>query len=89
MTPLDSEKMLSLLHRSDLSTDEEDAVHCRMNKYEKKIDSLMHAVRTLKSEVRRPADSGFVAGRLGTGVEPRCSGRPLRPLISLLKKTKN
>lgn len=53
MTPLDSEKMLSLLHRSDLSTDEEDAVHCRMNKYEKKFDSLMHAVGTLKSEVRR------------------------------------
>lgn len=53
ITPPDSEKMLSVLRLSDLSTDEEDAVHCKMNEYEKKIDSLMNVVGTLKNEVRR------------------------------------
>uniref|UniRef100_A0A8B9ZIC3 Outer dense fiber protein 2 n=1 Tax=Anas platyrhynchos TaxID=8839 RepID=A0A8B9ZIC3_ANAPL len=53
ITPPDSEKMLSVLRLSDLSTDEEDAVCCKMNEYEKKIDSLMNAVGTLKNEVRR------------------------------------
>lgn len=41
-----------MLRLSDLSTDEDDAIHCRMNKYEKKIDSLMNVVGTLKNEVR-------------------------------------
>ncbi|KAM6316272.1 outer dense fiber protein 2 isoform 2-T2 [Podargus strigoides] len=49
-TPPDSEKMLSGLHLSDLSTDEEDAVLCKINKYEKKIDSLMNEVGMLKNE---------------------------------------
>ncbi|KAJ6654600.1 hypothetical protein lerEdw1_006753 [Lerista edwardsae] len=50
ITPPDSDKLLSVLRLSDLSTDEEDAIHCRMNKYEKKIDSLMNVVGTLKNE---------------------------------------
>ncbi|XP_068513505.1 outer dense fiber protein 2 isoform X2 [Anas acuta] len=52
ITPPDSEKMLSVLRLSDLSTDEEDAVCCKMNEYEKKIDSLMNAVGTLKNEAK-------------------------------------
>jgi len=36
---------------SDLSTDEEDQVHGQMRNYEKKIDSLMSEVGTLKNEV--------------------------------------
>ncbi|XP_008947799.1 PREDICTED: outer dense fiber protein 2 isoform X1 [Merops nubicus] len=52
MTPPDTEKMLSVLRLSDLSTDEEDAVCCKMNEYEKKIDSLMSTVGTLKNEAK-------------------------------------
>uniref|UniRef100_A0A8D0HD48 Outer dense fiber protein 2 n=1 Tax=Sphenodon punctatus TaxID=8508 RepID=A0A8D0HD48_SPHPU len=52
ITPPDSEKLLSVLRLSDLSTDEEDAIHCKMNKYEKKIDSLMNVVGTLKNEAK-------------------------------------
>uniref|UniRef100_A0A8C0BQE7 Outer dense fiber protein 2 n=1 Tax=Buteo japonicus TaxID=224669 RepID=A0A8C0BQE7_9AVES len=52
ITPPDSEKMLSVLRLSDLSTDEEDAVYCKMNKCEKKLDSLMNVVGTLKNEVK-------------------------------------
>uniref|UniRef100_A0A8C3S088 Outer dense fiber protein 2 n=1 Tax=Chelydra serpentina TaxID=8475 RepID=A0A8C3S088_CHESE len=52
ITPPDSEKLLSVLRLSDLSTDEEDAIHSKMNKYEKKIDSLMNVVGTLKSEAK-------------------------------------
>uniref|UniRef100_A0A8B9I689 Outer dense fiber protein 2 n=1 Tax=Anser brachyrhynchus TaxID=132585 RepID=A0A8B9I689_9AVES len=52
ITPPDSEKMLSVLRLSDLSTDEEDAVCCKMNEYEKKIDSLMNTVGTLKNEAK-------------------------------------
>ncbi|XP_054853967.1 outer dense fiber protein 2 isoform X2 [Eublepharis macularius] len=50
ITPPDSEKLLSVLRLSDLSTDEEDTIHCKMNKYEKKIDSLLNVVGTLKNE---------------------------------------
>ncbi|XP_025966578.2 outer dense fiber protein 2 isoform X1 [Dromaius novaehollandiae] len=52
ITPSDSEKLLSVLRLSDLSTDEEDAVCCKMNEYEKKIDSLMNVVGTLKNEAK-------------------------------------
>ncbi|XP_009707961.1 PREDICTED: outer dense fiber protein 2 isoform X1 [Cariama cristata] len=52
ITPPDSEKMLSVLRLSGLSTDEEDAVYCKMNEYEKKIDSLMNVVGTLKNEAK-------------------------------------
>uniref|UniRef100_A0A8D1SHU8 Outer dense fiber protein 2 n=1 Tax=Sus scrofa TaxID=9823 RepID=A0A8D1SHU8_PIG len=37
---------------SDLSTEDEDSGHCKMNRYDKKIDSLMNAVGCLKSEVK-------------------------------------
>lgn len=45
--------MQSVLRLSDLSTDDDDATCSKMNKYEKKIDSLMNMVGTLKKEVRR------------------------------------
>uniref|UniRef100_V9KBV6 Outer dense fiber protein 2 n=1 Tax=Callorhinchus milii TaxID=7868 RepID=V9KBV6_CALMI len=51
ITPLDGEKLHSTLHLSDLSTEEEDAVHEKMNQYEKKIRSLMNEVGTLKNEI--------------------------------------
>ncbi|XP_027733579.1 outer dense fiber protein 2 isoform X1 [Empidonax traillii] len=51
VTP-DSERMQSVLRLSDLSTDDDDAGCCKMNKYEKKIDSLMNMVGTLKKEVK-------------------------------------
>ncbi|KAM6431040.1 outer dense fiber protein 2 [Liasis olivaceus] len=65
ITPPDSEKLLSVLRLSDLSTDEEDAIHCKMNKYEKKIDSLLNVVGTLKNEVKMPKS------------EPRCVAKRL------------
>uniref|UniRef100_A0A6G1RV02 Outer dense fiber protein 2 n=1 Tax=Hypotaenidia okinawae TaxID=2861861 RepID=A0A6G1RV02_9GRUI len=52
ITPSDSEKMFPVLHLSDLSTDEEDALFCKINKYEKKIGSLMNVVGTLKNEAK-------------------------------------
>ncbi|PKK24259.1 outer dense fiber of sperm tails 2, transcript variant X1 [Columba livia] len=52
ITPPDSEKLLSVLRLSDLSTDEEDAVCGKMNEYERKINSLMNTVGTLKNEVK-------------------------------------
>uniref|UniRef100_A0A670Z6K0 Outer dense fiber protein 2 n=1 Tax=Pseudonaja textilis TaxID=8673 RepID=A0A670Z6K0_PSETE len=66
ITPPDSDKLLSVLRLSDLSTDEEDAIHCKMNKYEKKIDSLLNVVGTLKNEVKMPkaVGTGCVAKRL-------------------------
>lgn len=47
--------MIPVLRLSDLSTDEEDAVCCKMNEYERRIDSLMNVVGTLKNEVRGPS----------------------------------
>ncbi|XP_063000949.1 outer dense fiber protein 2 isoform X1 [Elgaria multicarinata webbii] len=66
ITPPDSEKLLSVLRLSDLSTDEEDAIHCKMNKYEKKIDSLLNVVGSLKNEVKMPKrdDQRCVAKRI-------------------------
>ncbi|XP_029141767.1 outer dense fiber protein 2 isoform X1 [Protobothrops mucrosquamatus] len=67
ITPPDSDKLLSVLRLSDLSTDEEDAIHCKMNKYEKKIDSLLNVVGTLKNEVKcqpKIVGTGCVAKRL-------------------------
>ncbi|XP_015734652.1 outer dense fiber protein 2 isoform X2 [Coturnix japonica] len=52
ITPPDSDKMIPVLRLSDLSTDEEDAVCCKMNEYERRIDSLMNVVGTLKNEAR-------------------------------------
>ncbi|XP_038637482.1 outer dense fiber protein 2 isoform X4 [Scyliorhinus canicula] len=52
ITPVDTaEKFHSTLHLSDLSTDEEEAVHGKMNEYEKKIDCLMNQVGSLKNEI--------------------------------------
>lgn len=45
--------MQSVMRLSDLSTDDDDPACCKINKYEKKIDSLMNMVGTLKKEVRR------------------------------------
>uniref|UniRef100_A0AAY4CST4 Outer dense fiber protein 2 n=1 Tax=Denticeps clupeoides TaxID=299321 RepID=A0AAY4CST4_9TELE len=51
ITPLsEPDRAPSALHLEDLSTDEEEALHGRMNQYEKKIDSLMTEVSSLKSE---------------------------------------
>ncbi|XP_072344924.1 outer dense fiber protein 2 isoform X4 [Scyliorhinus torazame] len=51
ITPVDTEKFHSTLHLSDLSTDEEEAVHGKMNEYEKKIECLMNQVGSLKNEI--------------------------------------
>ncbi|KAM4020155.1 outer dense fiber protein 2 isoform 3-T3 [Anomaloglossus baeobatrachus] len=53
ITPPDMEKMMSALRMSDLSTDEEEYMRGKINSYEKKIDSLMCEVGTLKSEVQQ------------------------------------
>ncbi|XP_042686611.1 outer dense fiber protein 2 isoform X2 [Centrocercus urophasianus] len=52
ITPPDSKRMMPVLRLSDLSTDEEDAVYCKMNEYERKIDSLRNVVGTLKNEAK-------------------------------------
>lgn len=51
--PSECERMQSVLHLSDLSTEDDDPACCKINKYGKKIDSLMNMVGTLKKEVRR------------------------------------
>ncbi|XP_058709807.1 outer dense fiber protein 2 isoform X1 [Poecile atricapillus] len=48
----ESERMQSVLRLSDLSTDDDDPACCKINKYEKKLDSLMNMVGTLKQEVK-------------------------------------
>uniref|UniRef100_A0A8B9L7G7 Outer dense fiber protein 2 n=1 Tax=Astyanax mexicanus TaxID=7994 RepID=A0A8B9L7G7_ASTMX len=51
ITPMaDLEPSQTALRMEDLSTDEEEALHGRINQYEKKIDSLMTEVSTLKNE---------------------------------------
>ncbi|XP_066223067.1 outer dense fiber protein 2 isoform X3 [Saccopteryx leptura] len=52
VTPPSSEKLVSVMRLSDLSTEDDDSGHCKMNQYDKKIDSLMNAVGCLKSEVK-------------------------------------
>ncbi|XP_069774964.1 outer dense fiber protein 2-like isoform X6 [Narcine bancroftii] len=51
ITPVGTEKFHSTLHLSDLSTDDEEVLHGKMNQYEKKINCLMKEVGSLKSEV--------------------------------------
>ncbi|XP_063030488.1 outer dense fiber protein 2 isoform X2 [Melospiza melodia melodia] len=46
------DRMQSVMRLSDLSTDDDDPACCKINKYEKKIDSLMNMVGTLKKEVK-------------------------------------
>uniref|UniRef100_A0A672LYD0 Outer dense fiber protein 2 n=1 Tax=Sinocyclocheilus grahami TaxID=75366 RepID=A0A672LYD0_SINGR len=50
--PQEPECSQSPLRIEDLSTDEEEALHGRINQYERKIDSLMTEVSSLKNEVR-------------------------------------
>ncbi|XP_011843202.1 PREDICTED: outer dense fiber protein 2 isoform X8 [Mandrillus leucophaeus] len=52
ITPPSSEKLVSVMRLSDLSTEDDDSSHCKMNRCDKKIDSLMNAVGCLKSEVK-------------------------------------
>ncbi|KAI1900679.1 hypothetical protein AGOR_G00052390 [Albula goreensis] len=47
----ESDQYQSPLRLSDLSTEEEEALHGRINQYERKIDSLMTEVGSLKNEV--------------------------------------
>uniref|UniRef100_A0A672M3P7 Outer dense fiber protein 2 n=1 Tax=Sinocyclocheilus grahami TaxID=75366 RepID=A0A672M3P7_SINGR len=49
--PQEPECSQSPLRIEDLSTDEEEALHGRINQYERKIDSLMTEVSSLKNEV--------------------------------------
>lgn len=52
ITPLpEPDPSHSALRLEDLSTDEEEALHGRINQYERKIDSLMTEVSSLKNEV--------------------------------------
>ncbi|XP_075865191.1 outer dense fiber protein 2 isoform X7 [Microcebus murinus] len=53
VTPPSSEKLVSVMRLSDLSTEDDDSGHCKMNHYDKKIDSLMNAVGCLKSEEKQ------------------------------------
>ena len=62
ITPPSSEKLVSVMRLSDLSTEDDDSGHCKMNRYDKKIDSLMNAVGCLKSEVRE------VGGKIAVGL---------------------
>ncbi|CAO2596498.1 Outer dense fiber protein 2 [Lemmus lemmus] len=52
ITPPSSEKLVSVMRLSDLSTEDNDSGHCTMNRYDKKIDSLLNTVGCLKSEVK-------------------------------------
>ncbi|XP_065734990.1 outer dense fiber protein 2 isoform X9 [Phocoena phocoena] len=52
ITPPSSEKLVSVMRLSELSTEDDDSGHCKMNRYDKKIDSLMNTVGYLKSEVK-------------------------------------
>ncbi|XP_072287325.1 outer dense fiber protein 2 isoform X2 [Pyxicephalus adspersus] len=53
ITPLDMEKMMLVLRMNDPSTDEEEFLRSKISTYEKKIDSLMCEVGTLKNEVEQ------------------------------------
>ncbi|XP_066896697.1 outer dense fiber protein 2 isoform X2 [Kogia breviceps] len=50
MTPPSSEKLVSVMRLSDLSTEDDDSGHSKMNRYDKKLDSLMNAVKMQKGE---------------------------------------
>ncbi|XP_027725312.1 outer dense fiber protein 2 isoform X2 [Vombatus ursinus] len=53
ISPPSSEKLVSVMRLSDLSTEDEDSSgHCKSNHYEKKMDSLLNTVGCLKSEVK-------------------------------------
>lgn len=73
-TPPSSEKLVSVMRLSDLSTEDDDSSHCRMNCYDKKIDNLMNAVGCLKSEVR---DEGGWDSLCPEDVQSRPGGFPV------------
>ncbi|XP_024618354.1 outer dense fiber protein 2 isoform X6 [Neophocaena asiaeorientalis asiaeorientalis] len=50
ITPPSSEKLVSVMRLSELSTEDDDSGHCKMNRYDKKIDSLMNTVKMQKGE---------------------------------------
>ncbi|CAO2598046.1 Outer dense fiber protein 2 [Lemmus lemmus] len=52
ITPSSSEKLVSVMRSSDLSTEDDNSGHCALNRYDKKIDSLMNTVGCLNSEVK-------------------------------------
>ncbi|XP_020821198.1 outer dense fiber protein 2 isoform X1 [Phascolarctos cinereus] len=53
ISPPSSEKLVSVMRLSDLSTEDEDSSgHCKTNRYEKKMDTLLNTVGCLKSEVK-------------------------------------
>ncbi|CAO2596488.1 Outer dense fiber protein 2 [Lemmus lemmus] len=52
ITPPSSEKPVSVMRLSDLSTEDNDSGHCTLNRYDKKINSLLNTVGCLKSEVK-------------------------------------
>lgn len=47
----DPEHFQSALQLADLASEEEEALHGRISQYEKKIDSLLTEVSSLKNEV--------------------------------------
>uniref|UniRef100_A0A3B3ZH24 Outer dense fiber protein 2 n=1 Tax=Periophthalmus magnuspinnatus TaxID=409849 RepID=A0A3B3ZH24_9GOBI len=47
------EEVQSALCLADLTSDDEDEIHRRINKYERKVDSLMTEVSSLKNEVKQ------------------------------------
>ncbi|XP_055982056.1 outer dense fiber protein 2-like [Sorex fumeus] len=63
ITPSSSEKLLSVMRLSDLSTEDDDWGHCKMNRYEQKSDSLMNAVGCLKTEIKMQKDECQMAKR--------------------------
>ncbi|XP_044519964.1 outer dense fiber protein 2 isoform X2 [Gracilinanus agilis] len=52
ISPPSSEKLVSVMRLSDLSTEDEESGHCKLNRFEKKMDSLLNTVGCLKSEVK-------------------------------------
>uniref|UniRef100_A0AAR2KGX3 Outer dense fiber protein 2 n=1 Tax=Pygocentrus nattereri TaxID=42514 RepID=A0AAR2KGX3_PYGNA len=64
ITPLpEAGSAQSALRMEDLSTDEEEALHGRINQYERKIDSLMTEVSSLKNEVGRQTSEKLSASQ--------------------------
>lgn len=85
ITPPSSEKLVSVMRLSDLSTEDEDSGHCKMNRYDKKIDSLMNAVGCLKSEVREVGGAGAASIPGVGGTAQVACWWPLVPAASVLR----
>lgn len=76
VTPPSSEKLVSVMRLSDLSTEDDNSGHCKMNRYDKKIDSLMNAVGCLKSEVRVWGAEAASAVRVRGAAQVQRGGAP-------------